>query len=191
MKLLIVRHGETIENIQRICQGQTHGTLSDKGVEEAKKIGVRLKHFSIDCCYTSDLRRATDTTRYITKLNPGLVVQEDSRLRERYFGSFQGQVFPESLHDFIPPEETETIEDMAERLLNFLSDIKRRHPRQTILVVSHGFTIRVLFSIFMNLPAAGLETLDDIENASLSIIDFQNESYLIKLFNDTSHLTKI
>lgn len=191
MKLLIVRHGETIENVQRICQGQTHGTLSVKGVEDAKKAGLRLKHFSIDCCYTSDLHRATDTTRYITEFRPALVIHEDVRLRERYFGSFQGQVFPESLSDFTPPEETETIEAIQARLLDFLSDMKYHHPRQTILIVSHGFTIRVLFSIFMNLPATGLETLDDIENASLSIVDIHNESYQIKLFNDTSHLAKI
>ncbi|MDO5663826.1 MAG: histidine phosphatase family protein [Bacteroidia bacterium] len=190
MKLLIVRHSETIENIQRICQGQTHGTLSDKGVEEAKKTGLRLKLFSIDCCYTSDLHRATDTARYIAEINPNLVVCKDIRLRERYFGSFQGQVFPESLSNFIPPEETETVEAIAARLLDFLSDIKHRHPHQTVLVVSHGFTIRVLISIFMNLPATGLETLDDIENASLSIVDIQNESYQISLLNDTSHLTK-
>ena len=35
MKLLIVRHGETVENLQRICQGQSHGTLSEKGIKQA------------------------------------------------------------------------------------------------------------------------------------------------------------
>ena len=188
MKLLIVRHGETLENLQRVCQGQMHGTLSKKGMEEAKRIGKRLKNFGIDVCYTSDLKRATDTTAYILAENPHLPIYEDARLRERFFGSFQGQVFPESLTDFAPPEETETPEAIIARLLDFIAEIQHRHANETVLMVSHGFTIRVLMSILMRLPTTDLETVDDIRNTSLSIAEIQGDNYEVILFNDTAHL---
>lgn len=187
-QLLIVRHGETLENLQRICQGQMPGTLSAKGIEEAHCIGKCLRDFEIDHCYSSDLQRAVDTTRAIVSYNPNLPVSEDTRLRERYFGSFQGCTFPPSLDDFVPPEETETPEAIAERLQSFLSDIRARHTNETVLIVSHGFTIRVLMSIAGYLQSAELETVDDLKNASLTIVDMSGENYDVKLFNDTSHI---
>lgn len=39
MKIIIIRHGETEENAAGIIQGQSHGTLSKKGIEQAKKVG--------------------------------------------------------------------------------------------------------------------------------------------------------
>lgn len=188
MRLLIVRHGETVENRQRICQGQTPGTLSDRGVEESRLIGERLKNWDIDCCYTSDLQRAVDTTRQIAAHKPQLIIREDARLRERYFGSFQGSVFPESLEDFTPPEETETPEAIATRLRSFLSDIRSRHAGETVLVVSHGFTIRVLMSVVGYIESTDLEAVDDLKNTSLTIIEVNDENYDVKLFNDTAHL---
>lgn len=187
-KLLIVRHGETEENVRRICQGQMPGTLSPKGIEEAHYIGGRLRDFHIDCCYTSDLQRAVDTTGVIASYKPKLAVYEDSRLRERYFGSFQGCTFPASLDDFTPPEETETPEAIAERLQSFLADIRARHADETVLIVSHGFTIRVLMAVVGYVQSAELETVDDLKNASLTIINMHAENYEVKLFNDTSHL---
>ncbi|MBW2970484.1 histidine phosphatase family protein, partial [Candidatus Woesearchaeota archaeon] len=53
MKLIIVRHGQTIENAKKICQGQSLGTLSEKGIKQAKKIGERLKNEKIDKIYVS------------------------------------------------------------------------------------------------------------------------------------------
>lgn len=188
MKLLIVRHGETVENLQRICQGQSHGTLSEKGIEQAIKIGNALQEKDIDICYTSDLKRATDTTSYIMKHHPSTPVKYEKRLRERYFGSFQGQQFPSSLAEFIPSEETETPEAIAIRLTDFLEEIEKKHRDKTVLLVSHGFTIRVLMSLLKKLPIADLETLDDIKNTSLSIAQVEGSAYNIILFNDTTHL---
>lgn len=188
MKLLIVRHGQTIENLQRICQGQTHGTLSAQGRDEARKIAQRLVDFDVDVCYTSDLRRATDTAACICAQHPDLEMREDSRLRERYFGLFQGRIFPEPPAAFPPNDEVETPEAIAVRLTVFLDEIRRNHSNQTVLIVSHGYTIRVLMTLLLRLPAADTETVADVKNASLTIADFYNGMYNVGLFNDTAHL---
>jgi len=44
MKLILTRHGETIENQKGIMQGHLPGHLSKQGVEQAKKLALRLKH---------------------------------------------------------------------------------------------------------------------------------------------------
>ena len=61
MKLIIVRHGETIENQAKILQGHLPGTLSNKGIEQAKTIALNLKQEKIAAIYSSDLARAADT----------------------------------------------------------------------------------------------------------------------------------
>lgn len=190
MKLIIVRHGETDANRHRICQGQTHGSLNAEGIRQAQQVALRLKNEKIDVCFSSDLGRAIETAQEIVHYHPHLPIISDKRLRERYFGSFQGKVFPEKLEDFVPPIETETAEEIIVRLHDFLNKVYRQYADKTVLVVSHGFTIRVLFSIFLNLETTDLETLDDIRNTSVSVVEMERDSYTISLHNDISHLSK-
>lgn len=188
MKLIIVRHGETEANRQRICQGQTHGKLNAEGIRQAQQVAHRLKNEKIDVCFSSDLGRAMETAQAIVRYHTHLPLVSDERLRERYFGSFQGQVFPEKLEDFVPPIETETAEAITVRLRDFLDEAYRRYADKTVLIVSHGFTIRVLFSIFLNLETTDLETLDEIRNTSVSVVEMEQDNYTILLYNDTAHL---
>ena len=46
--LLLIRHGETVDNVNRIMQGQTPGRLTDNGVEQARLLGKQLAHMHID-----------------------------------------------------------------------------------------------------------------------------------------------
>ena len=91
MKLIITRHGETLENVHNICQGHIHGSLTHKGIEQAKKLGERLKNEHIDVIYSSDLRRSFDTTKEIAKFHPNTPLITTERLRERFMGKMQGK----------------------------------------------------------------------------------------------------
>jgi len=77
MKLILVRHGETIENRRHILQGQTHGKLTPEGISQANRLADYLTtSFHIDVCFTSDLQRAVDTTNhYCFEVSP----DEDSK----------------------------------------------------------------------------------------------------------------
>ena len=63
MKLIITRHGETIENVKGIAMGSLPGNLSKKGKKQAKLVAKRLKNININAIYTSDLKRAYDTAK--------------------------------------------------------------------------------------------------------------------------------
>jgi 2,3-bisphosphoglycerate-dependent phosphoglycerate mutase len=89
-----VRHGETAWNVDTRIQGQLDIGLNAKGRWQTERADVALADEDISVVYSSDLRRAYDTTLSIAKPH-GLVVQTDEGLRERGFGEFEGKIFAE------------------------------------------------------------------------------------------------
>ena len=94
IKLVLVRHGESIWNLENRFTGWTDVELSEKGIEEAKHAGILLKEkgFSFDLAYTSVLKRANDTLNYILdELNEkNIEIKYNYKLNERHYGALQG-----------------------------------------------------------------------------------------------------
>jgi probable phosphoglycerate mutase len=150
--LIIVRHGETIENISGISQGQTDGTLSEKGKKENDALGCKLKKYQFKIIYSSPLGRALETAKAIRQNNPQSTLVTDDRLMERHLGILQGKPYPVPYFEYDLHEGMETVESMEERMNNFLYNIKQKHSNETVVLVSHGYVIKVLLSIINNLP---------------------------------------
>jgi probable phosphoglycerate mutase len=74
MRLIVVRHGETKENSKKILMGHRHGTLSRKGVRQARETALRLSHEKIDIIFSSDLRRAKLTAKEIARYHNAPIV---------------------------------------------------------------------------------------------------------------------
>ncbi len=94
MKLVIIRHGESVWNKLNQFTGWTDVGLTDQGVKEASEGGVLLREggYDFDVCYTSYLRRAIDTLNIVlTELDRAwLPVNKTWRLNERHYGALQG-----------------------------------------------------------------------------------------------------
>lgn len=150
--LIIARHGETIENGLNICQGQTHGILSETGIRQNEKLGAQLTKYQFQTIYSSPLNRALHTAKTIQQHTPHSYLVTDDRLMERQLGILQGEKYPTPYLESDLYEGMETVESMADRMNKFLSDIKQRHPGETIVIVSHGYIIKVLLSLINNLP---------------------------------------
>ena len=83
MRLILTRHGETEENVAGISQGQLlPGKLTDKGIEQAKKLASRLKDEKVDAIYSSDLARSADTAKIIAKYHSKVKFHLAKELRE-------------------------------------------------------------------------------------------------------------
>lgn len=94
MKLVLLRHGESLWNKENKFTGWTDIDLSDKGIEEAHQAGIILKqnNFKFDIAFTSVLKRAVDTLKYVLiELNENDITVKDSwKLNERHYGALQG-----------------------------------------------------------------------------------------------------
>lgn len=94
IKLVLVRHGESIWNLENRFTGWTDVPLSAKGIEEAKSAGEVLKknNFSFDVAFTSVLKRANDTLNYILEElgESNIPTYYNYKLNERHYGALQG-----------------------------------------------------------------------------------------------------
>lgn len=94
IKLVLVRHGQSIWNLENRFTGWTDVPLSEKGVKEAQEAGMVLKEkgFTFDLAFTSVLKRAEDTLDYILKEMDlsNIEIRHSWRLNERHYGALQG-----------------------------------------------------------------------------------------------------
>ena len=93
MKLVLVRHGESIWNKENRFTGWTDVELSDEGILEAKKAGLLLKKkgYTFTCAYSSLLKRANDTLDIMLKqMNLNIPIKYSYKLNERHYGALQG-----------------------------------------------------------------------------------------------------
>lgn len=93
IQIVLVRHGESIWNLENRFTGWTDVELSKNGIREAKEAGMVLKEngFTFDIAFTSVLKRANQTLDYILKeLDLNIPIYYSYKLNERHYGSLQG-----------------------------------------------------------------------------------------------------
>ena len=100
MRLIFVRHGETIENSTGMTMGHSLGMLTPEGIEQARTLGKHLRTERIDIAFCSDLRHAKDTAAEILH-NRNIPTHYSPLLRERSLGVFSGV----PLHELYKAEE--------------------------------------------------------------------------------------
>lgn len=94
IKLVLVRHGQSVWNLENKFTGWTDVELSKQGILEAKEAGKILKEkgFRFDLAFTSVLKRAEDTLGYILKemREENIEIRISWKLNERHYGALQG-----------------------------------------------------------------------------------------------------
>ncbi|MFH0832487.1 MAG: histidine phosphatase family protein [Candidatus Aenigmatarchaeota archaeon] len=196
MRLIIVRHGETEENVKEMIQGHIHGKLTKKGIAQAKRLALRLKKEKIDAIFSSDLARAMDTVKEIAKFHD-VKVNFTRKLRERSHGIFEGVTRKEFqkirekrgyiISEF-KPELGESYIEVRKRAKKFLDSLYKKYRGKTVLLMSHGGFNKVLLSIVMKKP---LEESMDMKqgNTCVNIVEV-GEKNRVHLINDTKHLRR-
>lgn len=152
-RLIVWRHGHTDWNAASRVQGQHDVPLNDLGRQQAVDAAELLVRRRPDAIVSSDLSRAADTAAALAALT-GLSVRIDPRLRERYFGPWQGQLMTEIATRW-PAEHArwrqgldvvgdgiETLDDMGKRMVEALTDAAAEQPEGTIVVATHGAAAR-------------------------------------------------
>ena len=165
--LLLVRHGQTEDNVAQIMQGQTQGRLTAYGRRQAEELAARLADTHIDTFVSSDLRRAIDTCAIIAQPH-ALPVTTTPLLRERDWGSFTGRFIPSLKGEPWPPD-IESLDALRERAKAFLAFVRATYGGQTVLAVGHGIVNKAIQSVFFDRPMNEVAKMDNAEVRTLRL----------------------
>ena len=192
----LVRHAETVGNVEEKLIGQSSSPLTDNGVKQAEDLAEELKNVRFGAIYASDLNRAIQTAQIIAKPHK-LEVKTSELIRELSFGKYEGwrsedfmkifgevvkqreQMSDEDRLAHVVDPEIETDISAAKRMARFLDETAQSHPGETVLAVSHGAILRsflIYFKLFNyhNLPHGA------IKNCSYVVLKKQNDKYALE-----------
>lgn len=166
----LVRHGQTLWNVEGRSQGSIDIELNECGLSQARLAAQQLKTICFEAVYSSPLKRAYRTAEIIAA-ECRTPVQVDCRLAELSMGVWEGMLFSEILQHYptqIAERETdplharapggETVLELCERMAQAAADIATAHPLGPVLIVSHGLALAVLLCVIKGIP------LEDVYN---------------------------
>ena len=198
-RLIVVRHGQTLWNLERKYQGHSDIALTDKGIKQAEAVAARLAEEKIDAVYASDLSRAFKTAACIADKH-GLTVQVVPALREIKFGDWEGLTY-EQISEQWPgllgklwttPDELqipggESFQQLKERAYTAIEKIVAAHPDQTVVVVAHGGTIGTILCAMLDIHLNHVWSIRQ-DNTAVNIIEYYEGRPTITLLNCARHL---
>ena len=162
MRLLLIRHGSTLDNEQGRLTGQADVPLSPLGERQAVLLGERLANETLDIIVTSDLQRARATGAAIAHYHQ-IPVYEDAAIREISLGEWEGVTLSELMERDaeaitrwqneplnVKPPGGETITQLHDRVVPALEFWYANYPDSTVVWVTHGGVIRVLLCHLLN-----------------------------------------
>lgn len=171
LTLILVRHGETIENTKRILQGHMPGTLNELGKEQAIKAADVLSSVAFDVCLCSDLKRCKDTADIIfSKLNADTSnILYTKLLRERDWGSLTG-ISVLNYPNPEMPQDAESLPALKARVRIFLDFVKKTYPGKRVLCISHGFVLRILQAVNADVDFHEIQMMQNAEVREVEVM---------------------
>jgi broad specificity phosphatase PhoE len=202
MKLLLVRHGQSVANAEGRIQGQFDSPLNARGRAQAQALAQRLEHegWNLAALYASDLQRAAETARIIAQ-QFDVPLTLDPQLREYDFGLLTNLSWNE-IKDRYPDIWRELDQDdgwmsipgaehvdlFRARLAAMLAGILDRHDEaQTVAMVAHGGSLGMLLEHILEMETRRPAPFA-FANASLSLVEYGPRGPRLSLLNDTCHL---
>ena len=199
VKLILVRHALTVDNQKSRLSGHIDSSISEEGKEQIDKITNYLKDFDIDKIYTTTSSRTKDTVKKLSELKSIEIIEKES-LKEISFGDFEGLTFDE-IKDKYPKEFQDMIEkgyeykypngesliDSYNRVCIELDNIIYNNDDRTILICSHGGTIRNIITYLIS-NSYKYHWNFKIDNGSVTILEVQDGFTVITAMNNTSFI---
>ncbi|MEM6751684.1 MAG: histidine phosphatase family protein [Cyanobacteria bacterium P01_C01_bin.38] len=220
-RVILVRHGRSTYNEQQRYQGCCdESVLTEKGKYQALKTGLALSKIKFDAVYASPLQRTQETAKDILKVNKySTKIILNSNLKEVDLPGWQGlqykyvrqefaeqyRIWEETPHEFtieniesngqtLIKTKTKPVLQLYKKAQQFWQEILPLHRGKTILVVSHGGTIRALLSAATKIKPHNYHAIQQ-SNSSINILDFANSSFSAKAqisaINLTQHLGEV
>lgn len=164
LRLYLIRHGEIELAAMGKLIGQTDVALSERGLEQARRLAKKLSSVRLDAVYSSDLRRACRTAEIIAEHNQASA-QPSEAWREIDMGAWEGRTLS-SLNDEAPEQvallfddpvsfeypDGESFADFTMRIKKALDQLLLTHPHGEIALVAHGGVCRAIIGGVLGMP---------------------------------------
>ncbi|HJO24193.1 MAG: histidine phosphatase family protein [Myxococcota bacterium] len=185
----LIRHGETPGNARRFLQFP--GTpLSERGLEQARRLGERLACEEVNRILSSDYARAAATAGQIAAAT-GAPIEYEPLLRERHFGALRGTPYHElQVNPFAPdytPPDGESWAIFHARVDRAWERILEAAAGGPLVVVTHGLVGLSLARRRLTLPANQASELTGLANTSLTSVE-TTPPFRVTRLNCTAHL---
>jgi broad specificity phosphatase PhoE len=195
-RMVLVRHGQPVEEVRGRCYGRLDVGLSSTGRLQAERAARFLAEAPLLRIYASPRRRALESAAPLAELK-GMAVETDEAFREIDFGLFEGLTYEEAerRHPEVYAQwmahptrvrfpEGESYPEMRERVREAGRVLRTRHAGETFVLISHGGVNRTLLADALGMPDANLFRLEQ-GYAAVNIIDFYGDEPIVKLVNVT------
>lgn len=197
-----MRHGESAPAVEGesfdLVDGHGDPPLHPAGREQAQRVADRLAAEPLEALYVTTLRRTTETAAPLAA-RLGLTPTVEPDLREVFLGEWEGgllrqrvseqhpialRIVAEERWDVIPGAEPN--DRLHARVRRSLAAIAARHPDQLVAVFTHGGVIAALLAMATGSRPFAFTGAD---NASISHVVVAGDKWVLRRFNDTSHLS--
>jgi broad specificity phosphatase PhoE len=201
-QIILVRHGRTPWNKDKIFRGTYDIPHDEVGQEEARLVGEWLKNETIHAAYCSPLSRARDTAAAVAR-HHGLEVKDLAGLIDLNYGDWQGIPLAEvkvKYADLYRRWETaphtvrfpngETLDEVRTRTLAAVDEVLKAHSDQVVLLAAHRVVNKVLIAAFIGLDNSHFWRIGQ-DTTAINRFQWTGSTWNIMLLNDSCHLRGI
>ena len=199
--LYLIRHCQSMGNIQRRFQGRFDAEVSPDGVKQLALLGLRFRNEPIDAIYTSPLKRARATAEAIAQYHPELEIKEEPGLIELDCGDMENLLltevaerFPQVARDWDQSPDLcqfpggESMAQVYERANRALDRIIQDHAGERVVVTTHGGVLRNLFARVAYGELKGIRRSEVFGNTGVSTLAAEDGALRWEKVNVLSHL---
>lgn len=199
-RIFLIRHTETIGNVEKRLTGRKDYSLTDKGKELVDRLTVFLKGIKFDYAYSSTSMRTVKTIKPLVELNKIKIMQLQD-LCEMYFGIYDGwkwedvnKIHPEikenqnKINEIYGIPQQETMNEVAERMYSCIEKIASKHIGKTILICSHGIAIEAFLRKILEVPFKDEREKFCQHNVAINEVEFEKEKFYIKQLANIDYL---
>jgi broad specificity phosphatase PhoE len=198
-RILLIRHGQTEWNRERIFRGRADVPLSAEGLRQAQALAERLATDDVAAVYTSPLVRAVATAEHAAKPHCSQPITVDA-LTDMSYGEWEGkphervqEQWPDlyekwhSAPHLVRPPGGETLSEVRQRALEALLHITAEKSDATVVVVSHRVVCKLLLCAALGLEDSAFWHVRQ-DTCCVNLLEYEHGRMTVCLLNDTCHL---
>ena len=198
MRLYLIRHGRTSNNLSQVAQGWADPDLDEVGFHQAELVAKYFESIPLDQIFSSDLKRSVQTATP-TSTHHGLNIITTQLLRERSMGELENAPMAELRHAFdsevertgesrykCRPRGVESAYDVMNRVTQFAQSLST--DLNHVAVFTHGMAEECLLCALIGAPVESSRSFN-FDNASVTSVTWNFDVWQLESYNSIEHLT--